>query len=88
MLYQDEGLSLGKSGPLKRLISDYRVCIGVTDSPRSFLDFPALSVPTGIANGLPTGVQLLGRRFDEDTLLDAATIIEARAGTFTPINPR
>lgn len=52
------------------------------------LGFPAMSVPTGIVDGLPTGVQLLGRRFDEDTLLDAATIIEARAGTFTPINPR
>ena len=52
------------------------------------LGFPALSVPTGVVNGLPTGVQLLGRRFDEDTLLDAATIIEARAGSFTPIDPR
>ncbi len=52
------------------------------------LGFPALSVPTGVVNGLPTGVQLLGRRFDEDTLLDAATIIEARAGSFTPIEPR
>lgn len=52
------------------------------------LGFPAMSVPTGVAGGLPTGVQLLGRRFDEDTLLDAATVIEARAGTFTPIDPR
>jgi amidase len=52
------------------------------------LGFPAMSVPTGLANGLPTGVQLLGRRFDENTLLDAATVIEARAGTFTPIDPR
>jgi amidase len=52
------------------------------------LGFPAMSVPTGIVDGLPTGVQLLGRRFDEDTLLDAAAIIEARAGTFTPIDPR
>jgi amidase len=52
------------------------------------LGFPALSVPTGVVHGLPIGVQLLGRRFDEDTLLDAAAIIEARAGTFTPIDPR
>ncbi|MBC2592374.1 amidase family protein [Rhodococcus aetherivorans] len=51
------------------------------------LGFPAMSVPTGVVHGLPTGVQLLGRRFDEDTLLDAAAIIEARAGTFTPIDP-
>ena len=52
------------------------------------LGFPAMSVPTGVVDGLPTGVQLLGRRFDEDTLLDAATVIEAHAGTFTPIGPR
>lgn len=52
------------------------------------LGFPAMSVPTGVASGLPTGVQLLGRRFDEETLLEAATVIETRAGTFTPIDPR
>ena len=52
------------------------------------LGFPALSVPTGVADGLPVGVQLLGRRFDEDGILDAAQVIEARAGVFTPIDPR
>jgi amidase len=52
------------------------------------LGFPALSVPTGVTEGLPAGVQLLGRRFDEDGILDAAEVIEARAGTFTPIDPR
>jgi amidase len=52
------------------------------------LGFPALSVPTGVSDGLPVGVQLLGRRFGEDDILDAAEVIEARAGTFTPIDPR
>lgn len=52
------------------------------------LGFPALSVPTGIVDGLPVGVQLLGRRFREDTLFDAATVIEARSGVFTPIDLR
>jgi amidase len=52
------------------------------------LGFPALSVPTGVADGLPVGVQLLGRRFDDATLLDVGGLIEARAGTFTPIDPR
>jgi amidase len=51
----------------------------------ALLGFPAMSVPTGVEGGLPVGVQLLGRRFDEATLLDAGNAIEARAGTFTPI---
>ncbi|WP_068266628.1 amidase [Janibacter limosus] len=52
------------------------------------LGFPAASVPTGIVDGLPIGVQLLGRRMDEATVLDAAEVIESRAGRFTPIDPR
>jgi amidase len=52
------------------------------------LGFPAVSVPTGVAGGLPAGVQLLGRRFDEDGVLNAAGVIEARAGVLTPIDPR
>jgi amidase len=50
--------------------------------------FPAIAVPTGIANDLPMGVQLLGPRFREDVLFDAAEVIEARAGLLTPIEPR
>jgi amidase len=49
--------------------------------------FPALSVPTSVVDGLPVGVQLLGRRFREDTILDAAEVIEARADVVTPIDP-
>jgi amidase len=40
-----------------------------------------------VAGGLPVGVQLLGRRFDEEALLDAGAVIEARAGSCTPIDP-
>jgi amidase len=49
--------------------------------------FPALSVPTGVVDGLPVGVQLLGQRFREDSILVAAEVIEARAGVLTPIDP-
>nr|WP_309098488.1 hypothetical protein [Fredinandcohnia onubensis] len=52
------------------------------------LGFPAISVPTSVADGLPVGVQLLGRRFREDTLFDAAEVIEANAQIETPINPK
>lgn len=51
------------------------------------LGFPAIAVPTSVYEGLPTGVQLIGRRFREDTILDAAEIIEARNKITTPIDP-
>lgn len=52
------------------------------------LGFPALALPTGVAAGLPVGIQLLGRRFDEARLLDVAAQVETRLGVFTPIDPR
>lgn len=48
---------------------------------------PAIAVPTGVANGLPMGVQLLGRRFGEEDILTAAEAIEAQAGVITPVDP-
>ncbi|MCU1545664.1 MAG: gatA 4 [Homoserinimonas sp.] len=52
------------------------------------LSVPSLSVPVTVAHGLPTSVQLLGRRFREDTLLAAGREIESRASVPTPIDPR
>lgn len=52
------------------------------------LGFPSLVVPTGIAGGKPVGVQVIAGRFREDVCLAAGEAIEARASTFTPIDPR
>lgn len=42
---------------------------------------PGISVPAGLsAEGLPLGLQLIGRTFDEETLLRAAFAIEEAAG--------
>jgi amidase len=50
---------------------------------------PGLAVPTGIVDGLPTGVQILAPRFREDLCLAAGEAIEARSGmaTRTPLDP-
>ncbi|MFC3165375.1 Asp-tRNA(Asn)/Glu-tRNA(Gln) amidotransferase subunit GatA [Ciceribacter thiooxidans] len=46
---------------------------------------PGLSVPAGLdAKGLPLGLQLIGRPFEESTLFKAAHVIEQAAGTFRP----
>ena len=49
------------------------------------LGFPAVAVPAGEADGLPLSVQLIGGKFTEDILLDAAQAIEDRAPRLTPV---
>ncbi|MDR5654526.1 amidase [Ruixingdingia sedimenti] len=44
------------------------------------LGLPGLAVPTGLAGGLPVGVQLVARWFREDILLAAGEIIERASG--------
>src|SRR6266436_2385640 len=46
---------------------------------------PGISVPAGLdAQGLPLGLQLIGRPFDEETLFSLGAVIEAAAGRFAP----
>ncbi|MEA2935252.1 MAG: aspartyl-tRNA(Asn)/glutamyl-tRNA(Gln) amidotransferase subunit [Variibacter sp.] len=46
---------------------------------------PGISVPAGLdAQGLPLGLQLIGRAFDEETLFTLGDVIEKAAGRFTP----
>ena len=52
------------------------------------LGLPAISAPAGFVDGLPVGVQIIGARFREDMVLDAAEVIEARHPATTPIDPK
>jgi aspartyl-tRNA(Asn)/glutamyl-tRNA(Gln) amidotransferase subunit A len=46
---------------------------------------PGIAVPAGLNDqGLPLGLQLIGRPFEEETLFQAAGAIEEAAGRFTP----
>jgi aspartyl-tRNA(Asn)/glutamyl-tRNA(Gln) amidotransferase subunit A len=46
---------------------------------------PGISIPAGKdAQGLPLGLQLIGRAFDEETLFTLGEVIEQSAGRFTP----
>jgi amidase len=46
----------------------------------NLMGLPAACVPAHFDDGLPIGVQIVGRRFREDQLLDAAEAIEGAAG--------
>ncbi|ARM88241.1 aspartyl/glutamyl-tRNA(Asn/Gln) amidotransferase subunit A [Rhizobium sp. CIAT894] len=46
---------------------------------------PGIAVPAGLdQKGLPLGLQLIGKPFDEETLFKTAHVIEQAAGRFTP----
>ena len=48
--------------------------------PASMAGLPGISVPAGLdRDGLPLGLQLIGRAFDEETMLRAAAALEAAA---------
>ena len=48
------------------------------------LGFPAVTVPVTVTDGLPTGVQIVGGRFEEHLVLDAAEAVEARGERLHP----
>ncbi len=46
--------------------------------PVNLIGAPALSYPSGLSDGLPIGVQLIGRYFEEGTILRAARALEKK----------
>jgi aspartyl-tRNA(Asn)/glutamyl-tRNA(Gln) amidotransferase subunit A len=60
------------SDPLQMYLED------IFTVPANLAGLPALSVPCGFAAGLPVGLQLLGRPFDEEALLRAGAAYQAR----------
>lgn len=45
-------------------------------APFDVTGHPAMSVPCGMSDGLPVGLQLIGRRYDESTIYRAASAFE------------
>ena len=49
--------------------------------PVNLAGLPGISVPAGLSSeGLPLGLQLIGRAFDEGTLLKVGQVVEKAAG--------
>ncbi len=60
--------------PLQMYLSD------VCTLPINIAGVPGLSVPAGFSNGLPVGLQVIAKPFDETTMLRAAYAYEQAAG--------
>jgi aspartyl-tRNA(Asn)/glutamyl-tRNA(Gln) amidotransferase subunit A len=61
--------------PVKMYLND------VFTIPASMAGVPGMSVPAGLdANGLPLGLQVIGKPFDEETIFSVAAALERAAG--------
>ena len=69
----------GASDPVEMYLNDvFTVTVNLAG-------LPGMSVPAGLSgDGLPLGLQLIGRPFDEETLFALAEVIEQAAGRFSP----
>jgi aspartyl-tRNA(Asn)/glutamyl-tRNA(Gln) amidotransferase subunit A len=69
----------GRADPIEMYLNDvFTVTVNMAG-------LPAISVPAGLdSQGLPLGLQLIGRPFAEETLFSLGAIIERAAGSFTP----
>ncbi len=69
------GLGENVDDPLKMYLND------VFAVPASLAGLPAMSVPAGLnKEGLPLGLQVIGKAFDEQGVLNAGLALEQRAG--------
>jgi len=69
----------GQADPIEMYLND------VFTVPVNMAGLPGIAVPAGLsAQGLPLGLQLIGRPFDEATLFALAQVIEDAAGHFSP----
>jgi aspartyl-tRNA(Asn)/glutamyl-tRNA(Gln) amidotransferase subunit A len=54
--------------------------LDVTTIPVNMAGLPGISIPCGFADGMPVGMQLIGKILDEETILRAAYTFEQATG--------
>ena len=68
------GLGERTGDPLAMYMSDYCTV------PMPLAGIPAISIPSGLSDGLPVGLQIAGPAFSENGMLDAAYALEREIG--------
>ncbi|WP_422881509.1 AtzE family amidohydrolase [Pantoea agglomerans] len=63
-----------------------KASMGMLTQPISFLGLPVCTVPLATRSGLPIGLQLIARPFNEEAVLRAAWALEQRGITIPQIN--
>jgi len=59
-----------KSDPLSMYLAD------ILTVPANLAGIPAISVPCGKAGGMPVGLQIMGRYFEDERVIDVAYAYE------------
>ena len=80
-VFPSQAFSRGEEGmdDYRQRVADVFTCLA------NLAGLPALAVPVGVENGLPTGVQFMAPAFGEKRLFDVARQL---ADPFPPVEPR
>ncbi len=76
------GYDTGGRDVMRRLIRSFRLT-----ELCNLLGLPSVALPVTVENGVPHGVQIIARKFDEDRCFAAAAAIEQACSISTPIDP-
>jgi amidase len=73
---------LPAGGPQDVTLLERALGKALNTAPMDITGHPAISVPAGLVDGLPAGMMIVGKRFDDTTVLKVADAFESLCGGF------
>ena len=67
------GINEKQTDPVQMYLND------IFTIPASLAGLPTISVPTTLTDGLPLGLQVIGKHFDEETVIRVGRTLEVAA---------